>query len=78
MRCRFTNDPVRLSESERNAVDAVLETYGDRSAQALARQAQREHPWKSARRGLQPGEHGSQEITHAAMAAYYREFGSPR
>lgn len=64
-------DPDRLSEDERETVDAVLESYGQRDAAWLSELTHMEAPWREARGGLPPGARGSTEITHAAMAEYY-------
>ncbi len=64
-------DAVALVENEASTIDAVLKFYGDRSSQWLSDLVHREDPWHDARAGLAPGERGSKEITHAAMAEYY-------
>jgi len=66
----------RLSALARNnklTIDAVLKYYGDKSSQWLSELTHKEDPWLHARKnaGLKPGERGSTEITHAAMAEYY-------
>ncbi|MFN7922844.1 MAG: DUF4065 domain-containing protein [Bryobacteraceae bacterium] len=63
--------PTRLTVSQRETVDAVLKFYGNRPGQWLSDLTHQEDPWKNARVGLQPGDHGYREITHAAMAEYY-------
>lgn len=64
-------DPESLTEIQRETVDAVLDYYGGRPTAWLGQLARRERPWQDARHGLAAGEHGSEEITHAAMADYY-------
>lgn len=64
-------DPEQLSESERETVDAVLQYYGDKSAQWLSDLTHAERPWQEARRGLREGERGNHEIPLDAMAEYY-------
>jgi len=64
-------DPDALTRPQAETVDAVLDFYGTRSSQWLSDLSHREAPWRDARRGLQPGQRGTQEITHAAMAEYY-------
>jgi uncharacterized phage-associated protein len=63
--------PDELANHQRATIDAVLEHYGDRSAQWLIDLTHAEEPWKQARKGLGPGERGNREITLAAMADYY-------
>jgi len=64
-------DPRRLDTDARETVDAVLDYYAPKSASWLSILTHKEHPWKDARRGLTPGERGSEEITWASMAEYY-------
>ena len=63
--------PTALTQDETETVDAVLDFYGDRSSQWLSDLTHQEDPWRDARKGLLPGQRGSQEITLAAMAEYY-------
>jgi uncharacterized phage-associated protein len=44
---------------------------GDRPSQWLSDLTHRESPWLDARKGLGPGERGSQVISHASLAEYY-------
>lgn len=62
---------AKLTANEKETVDAVLGFYGDKSSQWLSDLTHREDPWRDARRGLDPGDHGNREISHAAMAEYY-------
>ncbi len=64
-------DPNALNSQQRETVDAVLGYYGDRTSQWLSDLTHQEAPWLGARKGLGPGDRGSQEISHAAMAEYY-------
>lgn len=64
-------DPSRLTETERETIEAVLDFYGPKSSHWLSDLTHREQPWIDARKGLGPGDRGSTEITHAAMAEYY-------
>ena len=64
-------NPDRISAKGKETVDIVLKFYGKRSSQYLSDLTHMEDPWKNARAGLAPGERGSREITHAAMAEYY-------
>ena len=54
----------------RETLDAVLSAYGDQTSQWLSDLTHSEEPWKSARKGLAPGQWGRREISHAAMAEY--------
>src|SRR4051812_44900775 len=58
-------DAERLTPGERETVDAVLDFYGNRSAQWLSDLTHREQPWLSARRGLPVGERTATEIGRA-------------
>ena len=64
-------DPSKLSRLERETIGAVLQYYGSRSSQWLSDLTHAEEPWRTARKGLAPGERGCQVISHAAMAEYY-------
>lgn len=64
-------DAEALTGSERETVDAVLSYYGDKSAAWLSELTHKERPWLDARRGLAPGERGTEPITDEAMAEYY-------
>ncbi|MEM1353393.1 MAG: type II toxin-antitoxin system antitoxin SocA domain-containing protein [Planctomycetota bacterium] len=67
----INGDWRKLSDSERESIDAVLKFYGGRTAQWLSELTHKERPWLEAREGLGPGERGEVEIKHAAMAEYY-------
>jgi uncharacterized phage-associated protein len=64
-------DMKKLSKDQKETIDAVLKHYGSRSSQWLVELTHNEAPWKNAREGLGIGEHGQNEITHAAMVEYY-------
>jgi uncharacterized phage-associated protein len=64
-------DPDRLSQDQRDTVDAVLKFYGDRSAQWLSDLTHSERPWRDARKGMDDGERGNREITLASLEEYY-------
>ena len=66
-----TGDPSKLDTDARETVDAVLEFYGQRSAQWLSDLTHAETPWQEARQGVANGASCEAEITHAAMAEYY-------
>ena len=67
----YAGDPARLTDDERETVDAVLEYYGNKPSEWLSRLTHSERPWVESRRGLAPGERGNHVISHAAMAEYY-------
>ena len=64
-------NPSLLDSLETETIDKVLEFYGDKSSQWLSDLTHKEDPWLNAMEGLEPGERGNNEITHAAMAEYY-------
>lgn len=64
-------DARRLDADERESIDEVVTFYGRKDALWLSQLTHREPPWKDARKGLQPGERGTREITQAAMREYY-------
>jgi uncharacterized phage-associated protein len=61
-----------LEKREKESVDAVLRSFGKKSAHWLSEVTHREDPWRDARLGLESGERGAASISHAAMAACYR------
>jgi len=64
-------DYTQLSKDQRETIDAVLEYYGGKSSQWLSDLTHMEDPWIQARKGLDPGDRGRNEITPAALAEYY-------
>lgn len=64
-------DASALTAEEREAVDAVLDDYGDLPAQSLSDLTHDEDPWLLARVGLEPLERGNHEITLSSMEEYY-------
>lgn len=63
--------PGVLDARQKDDIDIVLDFYADMPAHELSELTHREPPWHDARDGLRPGDRGSREITHAAMAEYY-------
>ncbi len=66
-----SGDSSRLSASDAETADAVLEYYGEKSSQWLSDLTHQEKPWLKARGSLPRGRRGSEEITLASMAEYY-------
>lgn len=64
-------DPNTLTPKQQETVDSVLKFYGEKSSQWLSDLTHQEAPWLQARKGLEPGDPGRREISHAAMAEYY-------
>jgi uncharacterized phage-associated protein len=64
-------DAASLDDEQRSTVDAVLEYYGPRNAQALSDMTHSEDLWRVAREGLPDGVRGTREITLASMSEYY-------
>ncbi|WP_267434076.1 type II toxin-antitoxin system antitoxin SocA domain-containing protein [Sphingomonas sp. GM_Shp_1] len=61
----------KLTNDERDTVDAVLRDYGNKSATWLSALTHEEDPWINAREGVPDGQRSSRQITNAAMAEYY-------
>jgi uncharacterized phage-associated protein len=63
----------KLSDSQKETIDAVLDFYGDKSTQWLIELSNTEAPWVDARReaGLEDGDRGWSVITDASMHEYY-------
>jgi uncharacterized phage-associated protein len=64
-------DAAKLTEEQRDTIQAVLHGYADKPANWLSALTHREDPWVAARRGLSDGERGNRVISHGAMADYY-------
>lgn len=64
-------NPRLLDQEQRETVDAVLNYYGDKSAQWLIELTHLEDPWLQAREGLHPLERGDKVIPLDTMAVYY-------
>ncbi len=64
-------DVNKLSETQRETIDAVIEYYGQKSSQYLVDLTHRESPWLEARAGLPDNIRGRSEITLDEMANYY-------
>ena len=64
-------NPRLLDQEQQDTVDAVLDYYGDKSAQWLIELTHLEDPWIQAREGLPPLERGDKVISLDAMADYY-------
>jgi len=64
-------NPSTLTKDEIETIDAVLASYGGKSAQWLSDLTHMERPWKQARKGRKPGENCRKEITPASMVEYY-------
>ena len=64
-------NPDALADSQRETVDAVLDFYGDKSAQWLSDLTHMEDPWRKARAGIRDGERGTARITEESLAEYY-------
>ena len=62
---------IKTHASQCETIDAVLEFYGDRSAQWLIELSHSERPWLETRGELKPFEKSSREIAHGVMADYY-------
>jgi uncharacterized phage-associated protein len=68
-------DPTKLSDVQRETIDAVLNFYGDKTSAWLSQLTHREAPWRKAREGLAPTERGENVITLASMHDYYDSLG---
>ena len=64
-------NPRLLNQEQQETVDAVLDYYGDKSAQWLIDLTHIEGPWKQARKGLPPLERGSRVMSLDMIADYY-------
>lgn len=64
-------NPRLLNQEQQDTVNAVLEYYGDKSAQWLIELTHMEDPWIQARKGLPKLERGNKVISLDTIADYY-------
>ncbi|WP_372174433.1 Panacea domain-containing protein [Xanthomonas axonopodis] len=64
-------DSGALTKDQRETVQAVLSTYGDKSPAWLSELTHKEDPWRDARKGVPDGAQCQQPITPEAMLNYY-------
>ena len=67
----ITGEKGDLTANQKDAIDKVLEHYGDHTAQWLSQLTQIEEPWKIARKGVPSGVGCDNIITKESMAIYY-------
>ena len=60
-----------LKPEEQETINAVLQTYGDKSAQWLSDLTHMEQPWAEARKGIPSGQNCEEEITLSSLEEYY-------
>lgn len=66
-----SGDSSNLTDNQKDTIDKVLETYGDKSAQWLSQLTHIEDPWNEARKDV-PEDWGTNFIiTKESMAIYY-------
>lgn len=71
-----SGDSSKLNSDQEATINAVLEFYGDKSAQWLSDLTHSEQPWILARAGLKDGERGNSKISLVSMAEYYERLQS--
>jgi uncharacterized phage-associated protein len=64
-------DKNKIEGDSKDTMDKVLETLLPKTAKWLIDLTHLEDPWKNARKGLEPGERGNNEISWESMATYY-------
>lgn len=64
-------NPENLKDEQIETIDAVLDFYGDKSAQWLSDLTHSEDPWCIAREGYGEGENCDVEITLSSLEEYY-------
>ncbi len=67
----FEGQSTHLDEIQKDTVDLVLNTYGDKTAQWLSDLTHLESPWKEAREGLSTSDRGSNIISLGILHEYY-------
>lgn len=69
----FDETQTTLSDGEREFVESVWQVYREYSGSSLREMTHSEATWLDARRGLQPAERGSSEITADAMREFFKK-----
>jgi len=64
-------DTTNLDDLQKETINAVLEYYGEKSAQWLVDLSHLEEPWRNARGKCGTGEYCSSVISQGAMIEYY-------
>lgn len=64
-------DSSRLTETETETIDAVLDAYGHLTPQQLSDLTHSEPPWQEAREGLAPTDRSEKPISLDTMQQYY-------
>jgi len=67
----WIGDHNNLTPTEKETIDAVLQTYGDKSAQWLSDLTHMENPWNDARKGIPSGQNCEEEIPPSSLEEYY-------
>lgn len=62
---------AKLTDSEKETIDAVLTGYGEMTGHQLSALTHSEDPWKEARTGLRPTQRSVRQIKPEAMKAFY-------
>ena len=60
-----------FGKEEKETIAAVLDFYGEKSAQWLSDLSHKEDPWKLAREGIPDGQNCENEITLSSLEEYY-------
>ena len=68
-------DERNLSKEQKETVDAVLNFYGDKTAQWLINQTHFEKPWREARIGMDPEEKFYIQDAYDKSYEYYSSLG---
>jgi uncharacterized phage-associated protein len=67
----WNGDPTKLTQDQRDTIDAVLRAYGSFSGQQLGEMTHREGPWLDARGNAVPTDRSNATITLDSMQEYY-------
>ncbi len=67
----FDGQSNKLDDIQKDTVDRVLKTYGNKTAQWLSDLTHLEGPWKDSRSGLSAGDRGFNIISLSSLHEYY-------
>ncbi|KAB1504360.1 DUF4065 domain-containing protein [Corynebacterium sp. 320] len=67
----FPGDSGRLTNDEKESIDAVLKAYGRLNGQQLSDLSHSERPWREARKGIEEGDSCTNEVSREVMQDFY-------
>ena len=73
--CDIPGDSLKLNTSQKEIIDQIVNTYGQKASQWLKDLIQMESPWQNAREDIPSSERGNKVITKISLKEYYGSLG---